>query len=67
MSDENFAGVGTPQYVALKLLEAISESEEKASLASSGVVYWLGKADKDWILATYVDCLRVARGGSPTE
>ena len=62
MADESFAGVGTRQYVALKLLEAIAQGQDKAGINSStGTTYWK-EADKDWILDTYVECLRATRG-----
>ena len=57
MPDEAVAGVGSNQYVALKLLEAIAQSEEKASLSVDGVLVFNHTADKDWILHTYAECL----------
>ena len=58
MADESFAGVGTPEYVALKLLEAIAEGSNKATtLSESGAVRW-DNADKDWVLDTYAECLQ---------
>ncbi len=63
MADESFAGVGTRQYVALKLLEAIGQGQDKAGTHSpSGTAYWKEGADEDWILDTYVECLRATRG-----
>ena len=65
MADESFAGVGTRQYVALKLLEAIAQGQDKAgSHDTTGTTYWK-EADKDWILDTYIECLR-ATGGNRT-
>ena len=62
MADESFAGVGTRQYVALKLLEAVAQGQNKASAFSpTGAASWT-EADKDWILDTYVECLRATRG-----
>ena len=58
MADESFAGVGKLEHVALKLLEAIGESEERAALGDTGEVYWVSKADKGWILDTYAECLQ---------
>ncbi len=63
MSNETFAGVGTSEYVALKLLEAVAQGQQKAAMHTTGAVSWKVGADKDWILDTYAECLEAAIGG----
>ena len=63
MADEPFAGVGTRNYVALKLLEAVASGQGKlSSYSPSGSVYWTEGVDKDWILDTYIECLSATGG-----
>ncbi len=61
MADESFAGVGTRQYVALRLLEAVAQGQGKINnYSTTGNAYW-NKTDKDWILDTYIECLAAAK------
>ena len=63
MANETFAGVGTREYVALKLLEAVAQAQDKAgSHNPTGTTYWK-EAEKDWILDTYAECYRATSGG----
>ena len=62
MAEESFAGAGTHEYVALKLLEAIAQGQGKVGTHSpSGTAYWNEGADKDWILDTYAECLQAVQ------
>lgn len=51
----------TPEAVALALLRHIAEAEGKASGASPSFGGYGGKADKQWILDTYRECLAAVR------
>lgn len=48
--------------IALALLFEVSEAEDKRFAAGG----WKGGADRKYILDTYAECLKAARGARPT-
>ena len=55
--DKNAGQLGSQEYVALKLLEQVRESDRNFDLDK--------KQDRDYILSSYAECLRVVRGQFP--
>ncbi len=49
----------SPEQIAYKLLETIASNEKKSLRGVPGTP---ATADKEWLLSTYAECLRVVRG-----
>ena len=60
MSDSSRIVSGdSPEAVAYALLIGIASAEDKVT---SWADFPVPQADKEWVLVTYVDCLRAAKG-----
>jgi hypothetical protein len=62
MSDKVIhVGENSPEQIAWRLLQAIASNEGKTTQTSmSGGA----TANRDWLLSTYAECIRVVRTGS---
>ncbi len=59
MAENNVIHLGenSPEHVAYKLLRTIAMAENVA------IDEW-GKADREWIITTYVECLKAVKTGN---